>query len=206
MGLKNLDLTLGLVDMTLSDFTDCLEGRKTLEEAVISHPKIKKLDFLSAPTSVRPESIDMGKMRALIGEIKEKYEYGRIDSPAGLGAGFELSACGADMAVIVATGDGSSVRDGQRVAAELQRAGVKNTRLLVNRVKPRLFRRTKSTVDRIIDSVGAQLIGVVSEDENVILAANFEVPLVLYENKRAARQFLNIARRITGQRIPIGRI
>lgn len=139
VGLKNLDLTLGLADMTLSDFTDCLEGRKTLEEAVISHPKIKNLDFLSAPTSVRPESIDMGKMRALIGEIKEKYEYCLIDSPAGLGAGFELSACGADMAVIVATGDGSSVRDGQRVAAELQRAGVKNTRLLVKPGKAEAF-------------------------------------------------------------------
>lgn len=206
VGLKNLDITLGLSDMTLTDFTDCIEGRKTLEEAAVGHPKIKNLYFMSAPSTVRPENIDKDDMKKLIESIKEKYDYCLIDSPAGMGAGFELASAGADMAIIVTTGDGSSIRDGQRVSSELSRYGIENIRLLVNRVKPKIFRRTKSTIDNIIDSVGAQLIGVISEDEAVILSANLEIPLVLYENKRAARQFLDVAKRITGERVPLGRL
>ena len=206
VGLKNLDITLGLSDVALTDFTDCLEDRKTLREAVIRHPKMKNLYFLSAPNTVRPENIDVEKMKELISEIKKKYDYCLIDSPAGMGAGFELASAGADMAIIVTTGDSSSMRDGQRVSAELYKKGIKNVRLIVNRVKPKLFRRSKSTVDRIIDSVGAQLIGVVSEDEAVILSANLEIPLMLYKSKRAAGQYKNIAKRLTGERVPIGKL
>ena len=154
----------------------------------------------------RPESIDKDMMREFIKEAKAEFEYCLIDSPAGLGAGFELAVCGADAALIVATGDSTSIRDGQRVSLELLKYGIDNVRLLVNRVKPGLFRRAKSTIDNMIDSVGAQLIGVVSEDEAVILSANLGIPLVLFENKKAAKEFLNIARRITGERVPIGRL
>lgn len=206
VGLKNLDLTLGLSDMTLSDFNDCINGTKSLSDAAVGHPKIENLYFISAPSTLKPENIDREKMRDLISEAKKQYDYCLIDSPAGMGAGFELAAAGADMAIIVATGDLSSIRDGQRVSAELASIGIQNVRLLVNRVKPKLFRRTKSTVDHMIDSVGAQLLGVISEDENVILAANLETPLILFENRKAAKQFLNVAKRITGQRVPLGRV
>ncbi len=206
VGLKNLDITLGLSDMALNDFTDCLEGRKSLEEAVVRHPRMKNLYFLSAPKTVKPESIDREKMADLINEIKKHYDYCLIDSPAGLGAGFELASVGADMAIIVTTGDVSSRRDGQRISAELYKKGVKNVKMIVNRVKPKLFKRSKATVDQLIDSVGAQLIGVVSEDEAVILSANLEIPLTLYKSKKAAGQYMNIAKRITGERIPIGKI
>ena len=206
VGLKNLDLTLGIPELTLNDFYDCIEGRKTLNEAIVKHPRIPRLYFLSAPMTVKAESIDKDKMKKLIDEIKDSFDYCLIDSPAGMGAGFELASCGADMAIIVATGDASSIRDGQRVSAELEKQGMESVRLLVNRIKPKLFRRTRSTVDDIIDSVGARLIGLVSEDESVTLAANLEIPLILYEKKRAVKQYRNIAGRITGQRIPIGKI
>lgn len=206
VGLKNLDLSLGLADRTIYDFTDCLDGRKTLKEAMIAHPRIKNLYFLSAPTGIRPENIDKEKMAEFIENVKSEFDYCLVDSPAGLGAGFELASSGADMAIIVATGDASSIRDGQRASAELVRMGIKKVRLLVNRVKPRLFKISRSNVDNIIDSVGAQLIGLISEDEAVILSSNLEIPLVLYSKKRAAKQFMNVAKRITGKRVPIGKV
>lgn len=207
IGLKNLDIALGMSNLNSADFIDCVQGRLTLEQAAVHHPRIVNLDFLSAPTKmIKAENVDTDKMRMFIDRVKDEYEYCIIDSPAGLGDGFRLAACGADMAIIVATCDMSSMRDGQMVSAELNDMGVKNIRLLVNRVKPKLYKKMRATVDGIIDSVGARLIGLVAEDENVILAANSGTPLMFYESKRASAQYLRIAKRIAGEKIPLGKI
>jgi len=165
------------------------------------------LFFLSAPSNIGPEEIDREKMEELVSEVREKYDYCFIDAPAGLGAGFRLAACtGADMAIVVTTGDTSSLRDGQRVVAELGKAGVQEIRLIVNRLKPNLLKQAKATVDDIIDVVGAQLIGLVTENEMVMLAANKEVPLILCNTNRAMQQFNRISRRISGDYIPLGKV
>lgn len=206
MGLKNLDLSLGLTDTALMDFSDVLCGRVPLGDAVTKHDKIKNLYFLTAPMGVSPEEIPADKMAALIAEIKNEYDYCLIDSPAGIGPGFRLAAQSADMAIVVATGNASSLRDGQKTVAELKKLGIPEIRLLVNRIRPEIFKRVCATVDDIIDAVGARLIGLVNEDEAVILAENMEKPLMLFTNKGAVQQFGRIARRITGEHIPLKKL
>ena len=202
VGLRNLDITLGMSDFSVMDFSDVLNGYLTLDEACSEHPVIKGLFFLAAPAGGSLSNAD-GGICPLLDEVRENFDYCFIDAPAGVGAGFRFAAEGADMAIIVTTGDISSMRDGQRVAEELDKLGVPDMRLIVNRVARRNFRRTGMTVDGIIDVVGAKLIGLIYEDDAVGLAANREKALVLYNNKRAALQFLRTAQRIRGEEIPI---
>lgn len=206
IGLKNLDLALGLADDALWDFSDILEGRAEADTAVIQHPAIENLFFLSAPSDIFSEEVDPEAFKTLIKDFTTRYDYVLMDSPAGLGSGFRLAASAADMAIVVSTWGSASLRDGQKTAAVLRSFGIGDVRLIVNRVDPQSFRRTKSTVDDIIDIVGAQLIGVVSEDEAVAVAANMEKPLLSFGEKRVTDQFMRIARRITGERVLLGRI
>lgn len=206
VGLKNLDLTLGLTDMAFTDFGDIFFGDMKLEKAIIAHPDIENLYFLSAPVSVPDFGVCMEKMPALMAEIRDKFDFCLIDSPAGIGRGFSLAAECADRAIVVVTGDASSFRSGQRVVMELEKLGVADTRLLVNRVHPKQLYRTYTTVDDIIDAVGARLIGLVAEDPDVTMAANFETPLLLYETKGAISQYRRIAERLVGNNVPLGRL
>ena len=205
-GLRNLDISLCMTDFAVSDFTDVLEGLLPLEDACVEHPRIENLYFLSAPAFTGPEDIDAEGMAELIESAKEHFDYCLIDSPAGIGAGFRLASRGADMAIIVSTGDVSSVRDAQRAAELAYDMGIPETRLLVNRIRRRTFNRIDATVDDVIDDVSAQLIGVVSEDEAVFLSAHNDTPLILTKPKAAARQFLDIARRLTGESLPLNKI
>ena len=205
-GLKNLDIALCMPDAAYMDFYDVIQGKAALDRAAASHPSIKNLYFLTAPVSVPPEDINIDDMKKLISDIKEKFDYCVIDSPAGIGAGFRLAAAGADMAIVVANCDLSSLRDGQRTVIELHALGIKNVRLLVNRVRPRVLRLLRSTIDDVIDAVGAQLIGLISEDDGVSLSAGAKVPLIMYDTKKAGMQYLRVTRRLLGDRIPIGRV
>ncbi len=124
------------------------------------HPEIGNLFLLSAPAYALPEDIDTGGAAALIQEIKSKFDYCIIDSPAGLGHGFRLAAMGADRAVIVVTADASSLRDAQRVSAELELLGIRETSVLINRVRTGILRKSGSNADAIMDEVGARLAGI----------------------------------------------
>lgn len=202
-GLKNLDLMLGMSDAALMDFCDVINGRASLDYAAAAHPVIKNLYFLTAPVNTPPEEIDPEGMKKLIADVKENFDYCIIDCPAGIGAGFKLAAENADMAIVVSNCDSSSLRDGQRTVTELYALGLTNVRLLVNRVKPRILRKIRSTIDDVIDTVGAQLIGLVSDDDSVTLAASEGTPLILYNSKKAGMQYLNVSRRILGFKVPL---
>jgi len=202
-GLRNLDIIIGMTDYVVSDFSDVLKGYLSLDKACSEHPKISGLYFLPAPAFRGPEEIDQTAMAALMEQIKYDFDYCLIDSPAGIGPGFRLAAASADMALVVTTGDISSLRDGQRVTEELRGMGIEEVRLIVNRVSAKIFRRIDATIDDAIDTIGAQLIGLVEEDEAVFLSSNTEIPLILYERKKAALQYLHIARRIAGAQIPL---
>ena len=207
IGLKNLDLVLGLTDLAVMDFSDVLAEDSALADTVTAHPAIDNLFFLSAPPFIGAEEIDVSDMKRLGERIRAEYEFCIIDCPAGIGAGFKLAVAAADSAIVVSTGDAASLRDGQRTVVELLKLGINDIRLVVNRVRPAFFSQTRSTVDDVIDTVGAQLLGVIPEDDDVILSGSMEKPLILYKNGgRAARQFLNTAKRIAGEEIPLGRI
>ena len=205
IGLRNLDISLGMTDRALMDFTDVVEGRCSLERAAVEHPVIRGLYLLTAPVRPTPNALDEEKMKAMLLQARAQFDYILIDSPAGLGSGFRLAVCGADRAVVVSTNDSSALRDAQRTVVELGRR-LDTIHLVMNRIQPKLLRRLRTTIDDAMDAAGLPLLGVVPEDSQVILAANTGEPLILFSRKGAALAYLNIAKRLMGQRVPLMKI
>lgn len=204
IGLRNLDISLGLTDRALMDFTDVLEGRCSLKRAAVPHPVIKNLYLLTAPLTL-PPGISEERMKAFLRTAREQYDYILMDSPAGMGEGFRLAVCGADRGIVVSTTDASALRDAQRVVSQLSRQ-LPSIHLVVNRVQPKLLRRLHTTIDDAMDAAGLPLLGIVPEDPQVMLCANREQPLILCANRGAATAYLNIAKRLLGQKAPLMRL
>lgn len=204
VGLRNLDITLGMTDAAVMDFSDVVTGGCGLSMAAVPHPTLSNLHLLTAPLSL-PESFPgEDGFRALLREARDCYDDILIDSPAGLGTGFRLAICDADRAIVVATNDPSSLRDAQRVVGEL--ASLDTVHLVVNRVKRRILRRLGTTIDDAMDAAGLPLLGIVPEDANVLLAANGGKLVSELTQKGAALAFAKIARRLTGEEVPLMRI
>lgn len=200
VGLRNLDITLGLADQALMDFSDVLAGRCDLARGATPHPSVSGLHLLTAPLTL-PQEVGPADFAALLAQAKERFDYVLVDSPAGLGPGFHLAAAGADRAIVVATGDPASLRDAQRAVTELH--ALPTVHLVVNRLRPRLLRRQGSTVDEAMDTAGLPLLGLVPEDEGVVLSAAAGKPLALLRQKGAAKAYDNIARRLAGEDVPL---
>ena len=205
IGLRNLDLVLGMSEQSVWDLSDIISEGADIHGAVLAHSQIPELYFLPAPAEKSPEDIDSEAFSRLKDSLREEFEYVLIDSPAGLGRGFKLASQGADMAVVVATADIPSLRDGQKTVARLEGLQIPEIRLLINRVSPHALKNSGLTLDDAIDMVGARLLGLVSEDDSVPLAANLEKPLMVMGAKHAYGQFMRIARRVTGERLPLAR-
>ena len=203
IGLRNLDLSLGLSDRALMDFTDAAQGRCPLSRAAVSHPQLPKLALLTAPMTLPPD-LTPDQVCALLDAARSCYDYVLMDSPAGLGPGFRLATAGADRALVVSTSDASSLRDAQRAVAELEH--LKTVHLVMNRIQVKLLRKLRATIDDAMDAAGLPLIGVVPEDPQVILCANLGLPLTTRGPKGAALACRNIAWRLEGDHIPIMRI
>ncbi|MGO5023555.1 nucleotide-binding protein [Lawsonibacter sp. LCP25S3_G6] len=203
IGLRNLDISLGLSDRALMDFSDVALGRCPLARAAVDHPDLKGLSLLTAPMSL-PANLTPDKVRALLNTARTMYDYVLIDSPAGLGAGFRLAICGADRALVIATNDTSSLRDAQRTVEELEH--IRQVHLVMNRIQVKLLRRLRATIDDAMNTAGLPLLGVVPEDPQVILCANLGQPLTSRGKRGAAQACWNIALRLEGNRVPIMRI
>ncbi len=204
IGLRNLDLTLGMTEQVVMDFTDVIQGRCSLSRAAVEHPKIKNLFLLTAPVTL-PDGIGEDSMRALMRRIRSQFDYCIIDCPAGVGVGFRLATCAADRAIVVCNTDYASLRDGQAAVQRLRRLSMP-VHLVVNRVKPRLLRKLRMDLDDAMDQTGLPLLGVVPEDETVTLAAARGLSIITVTRKGAAVAYYNIAKRITGQRTPLMRL
>ena len=202
IGLRNLDISLGVSDRALMDFTDV--ARCSLERAAVTHPDLPGLSLLTAPLTL-PGDLRARQIFDLMNQARAHYQYVLIDSPAGLGSGFRLASCGADRAVVVSTNDSSALRDAQRTVTELGRS-IDTIHLVMNRIQPKLMRRLRTTIDDAMDAAGLPLLGVVPEDAQVILAANTSQPLILTSRKGAALAYLNIAKRLLGERVPLMKI
>ena len=205
VALRNLDLALGLTDKAIMDFTDVAQQRCALEVAAVEHPDLPGLFLLTAPTRSRGRPVTEEQMSLLLEAARQRFDYCFLDAPAGLDSGFQLATCGADRCVVVATADASSLRDAQRTAGVL-RDKVSRLHLVVNRVQPRLLRQLGTTIDDAMDTTGLPLLGLVPEDQQVMLCANLGRPLILYANRGAAIAYLNITRRLMGERAPLMRL
>lgn len=204
IGLRNLDLTLGMTEQALMDFSDVIQGHCSLGRAAVEHTRVKNLFLLTAPM-VLPKGIDEAGMVRLMDQIRAQFDYCIIDCPAGVGTGFRLATCAADRAVVVCNTDYAALRDGQAAVQRL-RSGNKPIHLVVNRVKPKLLRKLRMSIDDAMDDTGLPLLGVVPEDEMVPLSAARGLPLITVARRGAATAYYNIAKRITGQRVPVMRI
>lgn len=202
MGLRNLDISLGMSDRAVMDFTDVLAKRCTLKEAATPHPIQKNLFLLTAPTRAR-EPIDSQDFAHLLQEIRRRYDYCLIDAPAGLGIGFQMAVNNCDRAIVVTTTDPTSLRDAQRTVMELGHLPRGRVHMVVNRCKKKLLRSLHQTIDDAIDTAGLPLLGVIPEDDAIPLALGRGIPLVYVYNCCAAPAYRNIALRLTGKKVPL---
>ena len=206
-GLRNLDLALGLTDRALMDFSDVAAGRCPLADAAVPHPEIPRLHLLTAPASLRRRSVTEGEMRSLLQSAREDYDYCLLDAPAGLGEYFRLATACADRCIVVTTTDPPALRDAQHTVMELECFGAGKLHLVVNRVRKKRLRSMHATIDDAIDNAGLPLIGVVPEDDALLLSLNRGVPLLLADSQSAAAAaYRNIAKRIRGEKAPLLRI
>ena len=205
VGLRNLDISLGMADTAPVSFADVLNDRYSLSEAT-AHPEIPGLWLLTAPIAERPEVIRFRDFGSLLETAREHFDYCVIDSPAGIGDGFAFATRYADRVLVIATPDPASLRDAAGAADQLQLMGKTDVGLVVNRITPGLFRSMKWTVDDIMDGVGLPLLGLIPEDDDVVIAASHNQPLICRTDRGAALGCLHVARRLRGQRVPLLRI
>lgn len=203
IGLRSLDLALGLEDRAVMDFTDVMDRRCPLLSAATPQPKIRGLYLLTAPVGL--DEPDLTRFHDTVQEAKDLFDFVFLDSPAGLGRGFQLAMAGADRAIVVSAAEPSALRNAQRAVAEFTASDLEPLHLVMNRVEPRLMRRLGTNVDDAMDLTGLPLLGLVPEDRRVLLAAGRHTPLVLYAQRGAVRAYLNIAKRLLGQEVPLGR-
>ena len=203
VGLRNLDISLGLTESGALSFLEVAEGSYPIDWAA-QHPRYENLYFLTAPMNRSAAEIDPEAFGQMLSQAKKKFDYVFLDAPAGLDAGFRLAATFADRFLVVTGAGPAAVRDAARVGDLLELMGKSNIRLIVNRVDREMLGTTKLTVDDVMDSAGLPLMGVVLEDPNVTLAAAFGKPLLQYARRSAAaKAYRKIANRIQGFHEPI---
>ncbi len=207
-GLRNLDIVLGLSDRVVFSFSDVASGMVTLEEAMVKHPRLNNLYLLTAPADPLIGGLTQEGMRNLVRQAREaKFRYVLIDGPAGLASEYAAFAAAADEGIVVTTGENGSLRGAERMARLLEDQRVRTVRLAVNRVSNRMVKKGgAATIDDAMDTTGLPLLGVIPEDEAVSICAAEGVPVVTQRQEGAAAAYRNIARRLTGEHVPLLRI
>ncbi|MFZ4444862.1 MAG: septum site-determining protein MinD, partial [Planktothrix agardhii] len=202
-GLRNLDLLLGLENRIVYTAMEVLSGECRLEQALVKDKRESRLVLLPAAQNRMKEAVTPDQMKQLVAMLEGKYDYIIIDCPAGIEQGFQNAIAPAKEAIIVTTPEVSAVRDADRVIGLLEANSVKKIRLLINRIKPLMVEANDMmSVQDVEEILAIPLIGVVPDDENVIVSTNKGEPLVLAENpSQAAQAFTNVVRRIEGEKV-----
>lgn len=206
-GLRNLDIALGMSDRIVYSFADVAKGSVSLANAAVVHPSQKNLFLLTAPTEVIDISED--EMRHLSMEAEQEgFQYVLIDGPAGLPQELSILAVIATQAIVVTTPESSSIRGAERAARKLEEAyHITRIRVIINRVRPKLiYNGNANTVDDVMDTSGLPLLGIVPEDEAMIVCGNLGHSIIERKKKGASLAFRNIARRLEGERVSLMRL
>ncbi len=211
IGLRNLDMILGLENRIVYDVVNVMSGDCNLSQALINDKRTKNLYFLPASQSKDKDILDKKKVRALIDELKKEFEYIFIDSPAGIESGFEHSIFLADRALIISTPEVSSVRDADRVIGIIDAKSEKAINgsevikhIIVNRIKPEMVERGEMlSVQDVLNILSLPLIGVVPEDEGVVSSTNRGEPIIYNDKSDSAAAYRRISKRILGEDIEI---
>lgn len=204
IGLRNLDVVMGLENRIVYDLVDVVEGRCRLRQALIKDKRFPELFLLPAAQTRDKDAVSPDDMIALCTELKREFDFVIVDSPAGIEAGFRNAIAGADEVVIVTTPEISAVRDADRIVGLVEAHEKGHPRLIINRVRPDMVKRgDMMTKEDVVEILAIELIGLVPDDQAIITTTNRGEVAVMDRNSQAGRAFSNIARRLLGEDVPI---
>lgn len=209
IGLRNLDMILGLENRIVYDVVDVMEGRCNLAQAIIKDKRTQNLHFLPASQTKDKNVLNKEKVEKLINDLKEKFDYVLIDSPAGIESGFEHSIYLADVALIVTTPEISSVRDADRVIGIIDAKSKKAKEgeevekyIIINRLKPDLVEKGEMLgIEDVLQILALPLIGIVPDDEEIVKSTNLGEPVALDKNSLVGEAFRRIASKLEGEEV-----
>ncbi|KRL00085.1 septum site-determining protein MinD [Liquorilactobacillus capillatus] len=206
IGLRNLDVILGLDNRIIYDIVDVAQGRAKLHQALIKDKRFdEKLFLLPAAQNADKSVLQPEEVKKIVDELKPDFDYVLIDCPAGIEQGFVNAVAGADVAIVVSTPEISAVRDADRVIGLLEKQGLDEPpMLIINRIRTHMMNDGQvMDVDEITQHLSIKLLGIIFEDDQVISTSNKGEPIVLNEKNLASQGYRNIARRLLGETVPL---
>lgn len=203
IGLRNLDLLLGLENRIVYTLVDVVEERCKLKQALVKDKKNPNLCLLAAAQTRDKSAVSEEQLKNICEELKKDHDYVLVDCPAGIEQGFQNAISGATEAIVVTTPEMSAVRDADRIIGLLEaREEIQSYKLLINRVRPNLVKSNDMmSVDDVVDILSCNLIGIIPEDTGIITSTNKGEPIVNDEKALAGKAYLNVARRIQGEEV-----
>lgn len=204
IGLRNLDVVMGLENRIVYDIVDVVEENCRLKQALIKDKRHEKLFLLPAAQTRDKSAVKPEQMVALLEELKKQHDYIIIDSPAGIEQGFQYSVAGADEAIIVTTPEISAVRDADRVIGILESKEIYDPTLIVNRIRPDMVKRgDMMNIEDIVDILAIKLLGVIPDDESIVVSTNKGEPVITDDSALSSKAYKNIVDRITGKEVEL---
>ncbi|MGM0501042.1 MAG: septum site-determining protein MinD [Bacillota bacterium] len=204
IGLRNLDVVLGLENRIVYDIVDVVEGNCRLEQSLIRDKRYSSLHLLPAAQTRDKTAVDPGQMKELMTELKQEFDYVIVDSPAGIERGFKNAISGVDEALVVTTPEVSAVRDADRIIGMLEAEGVSGAQLIINRVRMDMVNRgDMMDIQDMVEILAIEQLGVIPEDEEIVVSTNRGKPAILVDKSKAGQAFWNVARRIEGEEVPL---
>ncbi len=203
IGLRNLDVVMGLENRIVYDLVDVVEGRCRLRQAMIRDKRLPELHLIPAAQTRDKSAVSPSDMVRLCDELRPECDWIIIDSPAGIERGFRNALAPADIVIVVTNPEVSAVRDADRIVGLVEAEEKGPARLIINRLNPAMVKRGDMlTADDVLELLAIDLIGIVPEDENVIISTNRGQPIALEGKTVAGHAFQNIARRLKGEDVP----
>ncbi len=205
IGLRNLDVVMGLENRIVYDLVDVVEGFAKLKNALIKDKRFNENLYLLPAAQTRDKTaVTPAQMRDLVTAMKEEFDFVLIDCPAGIEQGFKNAVAGSDKAIVVATPEVSSVRDADRIIGLLEAEEKHHPLLIVNRIRPSMVKKgDMMDINDMIEILAIELLGVVPDDEFIVVSTNRGEPALLNAQSRAGEAYRNISRRLTGENVPL---
>jgi septum site-determining protein MinD len=203
IGLRNLDVMLGLENRIVYDIINYIEGRCRFRQALVRDKRFPELFMMPAAQTRAKDAISVEQMKSVAQEAAQMVDYVLIDSPAGIEHGFRCASAPAELVLIVANPEIASVRDADRVVGLLEAETSTPSRLIINRIKPEMVQRKEMlSPEDVVDMLAIDLIGLIPEDPEILTASYRGNPIVLNNGSPAGRAFLDISRRLQGEDVP----
>ncbi len=201
LGLRNLDVVMGLENLIVYNLVDVIEGKCRMKQALIRDRRYENLYLLPSAQTKDKSAVSPGQIRKLTDELKEEFDYILVDCPAGIEQGFQNAIAGAERAFIVTTPEVSAIRDADRIIGLLEKNGIRKNELIINRIRIDMVKRgDMMSVDDVTEILSIPLLGIIPDDEQVVIGTNQGTPVISIHST-AGTAYSNICRRILGEEV-----